>query len=89
MHDLDRGHLVQQFRAVAEPGARTAARLGRPAGRAAERRAAYGERRLVRKGIPFRTPTYEVDPTESAMSEKGLQTLCDTHLSRARSLLGR
>ena len=23
-------------------------------------RAAYGERRLVRKGIPFRTPTYEV-----------------------------
>jgi 8-oxo-dGTP pyrophosphatase MutT (NUDIX family) len=24
-------------------------------------RAAYGERRLVRKGIPFRTPTYEVD----------------------------
>ncbi len=24
-----------------------------------ELRAAYGERRLVRKGIPFRTPTYE------------------------------
>jgi 8-oxo-dGTP pyrophosphatase MutT (NUDIX family) len=24
-------------------------------------RAAYGERRLVRKGIPFRTPTFEVD----------------------------
>jgi 8-oxo-dGTP pyrophosphatase MutT (NUDIX family) len=24
-------------------------------------RAAYEERRLVRKGIPFRTPTYEVD----------------------------
>ena len=24
-------------------------------------RAVYGERRLVRKGIPFRTPTYEVD----------------------------
>jgi 8-oxo-dGTP pyrophosphatase MutT (NUDIX family) len=24
-------------------------------------RAAYGERRLVRRGIPFRTPTYEVD----------------------------
>ena len=24
-------------------------------------RAAYAERRLVRKGIPFRTPTYEVD----------------------------
>jgi 8-oxo-dGTP pyrophosphatase MutT (NUDIX family) len=24
-------------------------------------RAAYGERRLVRKGIPFRTPTYEVE----------------------------
>ena len=23
--------------------------------------AAYGERRLVRRGIPFRTPTYEVD----------------------------
>jgi 8-oxo-dGTP pyrophosphatase MutT (NUDIX family) len=23
-------------------------------------RAAYGERRLVRKGVPFRTPTYEV-----------------------------
>jgi hypothetical protein len=22
-------------------------------------RAGYGERRLVRKGIPFRTPTYE------------------------------
>jgi hypothetical protein len=22
--------------------------------------AAYGERRLVRRGIPFRTPTYEV-----------------------------
>jgi 8-oxo-dGTP pyrophosphatase MutT (NUDIX family) len=26
-----------------------------------ELRAAYGERRLVRRGIPFRTPTYEVD----------------------------
>jgi 8-oxo-dGTP pyrophosphatase MutT (NUDIX family) len=24
-------------------------------------RAGYGERRLVRRGIPFRTPTYEVD----------------------------
>jgi len=24
-------------------------------------RAAYGERRLVRRGIPFRTPTYEVE----------------------------
>ena len=24
-------------------------------------RAAYGERRLVRRGIPFRTPTYELD----------------------------
>ena len=24
-------------------------------------RAAYGERRLVRRGIPFRTPTYEAD----------------------------
>jgi 8-oxo-dGTP pyrophosphatase MutT (NUDIX family) len=24
-------------------------------------RAGYGERRLVRKGIPFRTPTYEAD----------------------------
>ena len=29
--------------------------------RIAALRAAYGERRLVRKGIPFRTPTYEVD----------------------------
>jgi 8-oxo-dGTP pyrophosphatase MutT (NUDIX family) len=28
--------------------------------RVADLRAAYGERRLVRKGIPFRTPTYEV-----------------------------
>ena len=27
----------------------------------AELRAGAGERRLVRKGIPFRTPTYEVD----------------------------
>ena len=26
-----------------------------------ELRAGYGERRLVRRGIPFRTPTYEVD----------------------------
>jgi hypothetical protein len=24
-------------------------------------RAGYGERRLVRRGIPFRTPTYEAD----------------------------
>jgi 8-oxo-dGTP pyrophosphatase MutT (NUDIX family) len=28
----------------------------------AELRATAGERRLVRKGIPFRTPTYEVGP---------------------------
>jgi len=28
--------------------------------RVSDLRAAYGERRLVRKGIPFRTPTYEV-----------------------------
>jgi 8-oxo-dGTP pyrophosphatase MutT (NUDIX family) len=28
--------------------------------RIADLRAAYGERRLVRRGIPFRTPTYEV-----------------------------
>ena len=29
--------------------------------RLSDLRAGYGERRLVRKGIPFRTPTYEVD----------------------------
>jgi 8-oxo-dGTP pyrophosphatase MutT (NUDIX family) len=30
--------------------------------RLSELRASAGERRLVRKGIPFRTPTYEVGP---------------------------
>lgn len=33
-------------------------------------------------------PTYAVDPVETAMSATGLTTLCDTHLGRARALLG-